>query len=333
MSKQRVKIVSSTDGKEIIETALLKRITEVSTIGHNKPTFVQFGEGDHREGYWKNSSKTSHSFFDKLEYIICQIGRKLGIKMATTYKVYDESGFCGIISQNVLNDNEQMYLASQLKGLIQEPSDRLKNYISECNIIFQEHLVEFVSANGNVWNIPVLDSEEDIEKILEAFPRVIIELEPNKEKQLKIISDYYQMIMLDLITNNVDRSNNNYGIIIDEFRNIRFTPLFDNSTIRIPGIPNNGRRIYGTIVDRDKLLRVLFKSHYEYIKSIAERCCDDREEILTSIRKICNQELSERDANEFLQTITNNILAISILVEQYRNGTIVEPTPENENIK
>jgi hypothetical protein len=323
MNKQKVKIISFKDGVEVTETAILENLAEATTVGHNKPTLVQFSTNEHREGYFKDSSKTSKSFFDKIEYIICQIGKMLEIKMAETYKVYNTDGFCGIISESVFDkEQEHMYMTSQLIDLIKEPSDQFKRYIESYREILQGNVVEFKRNDGSVWKIPVIESEEDIKTVLEAFPRAIVELGQGEEQQAEIISDYYKMIMLDLITNNIDRNNNNYGIIIDQNGNVRFTPLFDNSTIHIPGQPNNGRRINGAMIDRDKLLIVLLKNHYKEIKSITEKCCDNTFEMLEYIRSLYNQELSEDEADYFLRTITDNIFAISGLERKKREGTL-----------
>jgi len=307
--EKKTTIVFYNNGTEFHKEIDLHTFSSQSALtGHNKPLPVLF---DGKYGFFKDSTYTSKSVLDKYEYIICQLGKKLNIKMAETYKVYSENAFNGIISQSVYNiDKESMFLATDIPRLIQNPDEDLITYINSIKQLSANNTQVFHRNNGISWNIPNIDNDDDINTVIELFPTLIKKLETNPTKQNEIIQDYYNMIMLDIITNNVDRNNNNFALVLDEQGSFRFANLFDNSTIHIPGLPDNKRRINGFMVDRDKLLNVLFKNHYNDIADISILCSNNKTELLDYIRKLANQNLKHDEATAFLTPITQNILSV-----------------------
>ncbi|MBR6505009.1 MAG: hypothetical protein IKT41_04815 [Clostridia bacterium] len=308
-SNKKTTIVFYSNATELQKEVNLDTSTiSFRSIGHNKPFPVYF---DGKFGFLKDSTYTSKSVLDKYEYIICQLGKMLGIKMAETYKVYFDNNFAGIISESVLDNNtEKMFLAIDIDTLIQNPDKDLIAYINYIKQLYTTNNQVFHRTNGDTWNIPTIDKDEDINTVIELFPNLIKRLESNPIKQNEIIQDYYNMIMLDIITNNVDRNSNNYGLILDKDNHFRFAGLFDNSTTYIPGLPSTKRRINGFMIDRDKLLTVLFKKHYHDIENITKSCSENKSELIDYIRKLCNQNLEHDEANTFLMPITQNLLTI-----------------------
>ena len=308
-NKAQTNIVFYINGGEVKkEIDLIEATNSDSLIGHNKPIPVYF---DGKFGFFKNSTYTSKSVLDKYEYIICQLGKKLNVKMAETYKVYSGNNFAGIISESIFDPKtEKMYLANNISELIQNPDTELRNYLKTIKKLALDNDRVFHRDNGDVWHIPNIEDDNSIDVVLEAFPNIIGFLEPNLDRQNEIIHDYYNMIMLDIITNNVDRNNNNYGLVLDENNSIRFAHLFDNSTITIPGLPSNKRRVNGFMIDRDKLLKSLFQNHYNDIGDISKFCSENKTELLDYLRTICNSNLELDESNNFLSQTSQNILSI-----------------------
>ena len=58
------------------------------------------------------------------------------------------------------------------------------------------------------------ETEEEINLVVSSFLQVIKALNISEEANRNIRQDYFNMIMLDFIVNNVDRNKNNYGLII-----------------------------------------------------------------------------------------------------------------------
>lgn len=328
---KKVNITFYDNTTETKKDVLLQKVSDNSSlIGHNKPSAVYF---DGKYGFFKNSSHTSKSVLDKYEYIICQLGKKLNIKMAETYKVYSDNNFTGIISESVLDSNdEKMFLAKDIYKLIQNPDTNLINYINSIKQLALNNNRIFKRSNNDIWNIPNIDRDEDIDSVIEVFPTLIKKIEPDLHRQNEIIHDYYNMLMLDIITNNVDRNNNNYSLVLDSNNNFRFAHLFDNSTIHIPGLPDNKRRVNGFMIDRDKLLNALFKNHYNDIEYIAKLCSNNKNELINYTRKLCNDNLEQDEANAFLTPITQNIFSVCNFQKMKENNQLDKNSFLEQNI-
>lgn len=296
--------------------------------GQNATNFVDFVKFDSGKlGFFK---KSSSSLWDLFEYIICQVGKKIGIQMSETYKVYDKNTFKGIISKvSYDSENEKMYSIDELLHTIETPSSCLHSYFDDLKELSRLNRKEFKMPNGKTFFIPIAQTEAEVDKALEAFPILIKELKKDKTQYEPVIMDYYKMLMLDLITNNVDRTTSNFDIIEDNNGKIRFAPLFDNSQILIKGFPNDTCRVANFMIKREILLKILFMKHYQYIEPIVKMCCENKTRLLDYVRSISNSNLSSVDANNFITLITNNILSICNLESQRRNGTLEnEPTLE-----
>lgn len=323
-------IVFYSNGTEVQkEISLIKATNSDSLIGHNKPIPVYF---DGKFGFFKNSTYTSKSVLDKYEYIICQLGKKLNVKMAETYKVYSKNNFSGIISESIFDPKtEKICLANNISELISNPDTELTTYLKTLEKLALNNNRVFHRDNGDVWHIPNIEDDNSIDVVLEAFPYIIRNLEPDLDNQTEIIHDYYNMIMLDIITNNVDRNNNNYCLVLDENNNIRFAHLFDNSTITIPGLPSNKRRVNGFMIDRDKLLKRLFQNRYNNISDFSKLCSENKTELLDYLRKVCNANLEVDEANNFLAQITQNLLAVCSFEQKKEANQLEVDTNKIEN--
>ncbi len=279
-------------------------------IGHNAPINVKFGN---KNGFYKNSARTSSTSLDKFEFIICQIGKMLGVRMAETYQVSLDNNPLGIISENVYNPNETLYMYSEITKFINKDAEEFKALKKE---------LERISENKeNVYKIPVVESPEDINIVLDSFLQVIGSLKISSDDKRNIRQDYFNMIMLDFIVNNVDRNQNNYGLIISEYGEVRFSPLFDNSTIDIPSMPKGYQQINGFLVDKTRLLDNLFKNYYDDIKGITSMCLNNRDSFSNKVFNLCSNELDSNEQEWFLSTFTNNINMVAEK-ELNKNGVL-----------
>ena len=270
-------------------------ILSKSDVGHNAPLNVNFGN---KNGYYKNSTSTSDSSFDKFEFVICQIGKMFNIKMAETYKVFSDNYYLGIISENVCNYNETLYMYSTISKFINKDSEEIKKILA---------YLENLSSKEKDYKIPIVESPEDIQFVIDSFLQAVRLLKIPEEEQRKIRQDYFNMIILDFIVNNVDRAKDNYGLIINEYGEVRFAPLFDNSTIYVPKIPKGYQQINGFFIAKNNLLDCLYKNYYEDIKSITQTCLHNRESLNNKVYDLCSKELDPEEQSWFLGTFNENL--------------------------
>ena len=322
----------NSNGETISAPIKIKTNNEKAGKGHNAPLIVDMNG---IKGYFKNSMDTSTFSYDNFEYIICQLGKKLGISMAETYKVYQNGFNMGIISEGVEKEGDQKYDLSDIMGseeiqhmfgMTPEKIEELKREYKK----IKKKQVKVTSKEGKDYTLSILEDEEDIDRAIRFFPQIIEAFPIPEEQKERIIKQYYEMVMLDLITGNIDRNVNNYGIIRRKDGSIELTPLFDNSTIAIPHIPSNLTIISSYHVDKEKLLKVLFERHYDRIQSLSARLFDEREEIRDFMLKISDKELFPSEKKWLLEeSIFPNLDAINKQEELKRQ----EEKEKNGNIR
>ncbi len=288
-----IKSVNS-NGETISLNVNIKTNHEKAGKGHNAPIIVDINGV---RGYFKNSMDTSTFSYDNFEYIICQLGKKLGISMAETYKVYQNGINMGIISEGVDKEGDQKY---ELMDLLNSPATTQQIFdmnpatIEEMKNIYTKLNPEVVTVTGNEgkeYILRELNDDDSIDKAIEFFPKLVSGFGIPEEQKEKMINQYYDMIMLDLVTGNVDRNTGNYGIIKRENGTVELMPLFDNSTIGIPHIPSNLITINGYFIDKEQLLQVLYERHYDRIQDLSTRLFDEIEEMKDFMNKISDEEL------------------------------------------
>lgn len=291
------------DGEEekTIEEGI--QIVGKAGLGFNAPKVLNFGD---KTGYFKNSRDTSSVFLDSFEYVICELGKKLGVKMAEIYRVYDGLIPLGIISEDIAA-NGKLCMASGLSKLGPTINEDLLNKINYLNEKSKNRMIT-INDKGVPNNIPLLDNEIDIKYAIDLFLDVVKGLNVKESDYQEIRQDYFNMIMLDFLTNNVDRSKNNYGLLVRENK-VSFAPLFDNSTISIPGVPPNVQQINGFYMNKDVLLNSLVKYYPNEIRGFVTKAQSDEFKMFSE--KICRKELTNSEFNCFWnKNFMNNLAKI-----------------------
>lgn len=301
--KKAVTLKRYNDGEEkVLEEDI--DIVGKAGLGFNAPTILNFGD---KVGYFKNSRDTSWVFLDSFEYVICQLGKKLGVKMAETYRVYDGLIPLGIISENIAT-NGNLCMTSVLAKSLSSVNPDLLNKINYLNEKSQNNMIT-INDKGVPNNIPLLDNEVDIKYAIDLFLDVVKGLNVKDGEYQEIRQDYFNMIMLDFLTNNVDRNKNNYGLLMGEDR-VSFAPLFDNSTISIPSVPDNVQQINGFFMNKDVLLNSLVKYYPNEIRSFVTKAQSDEFRMFSE--RICGKELTNNEFNCFWnKNFVNNLAKIN----------------------
>lgn len=259
----------------------------------NAPSKVIF---NNKSGFYKKSSNTTVAL-DKFEYIINILGNKLGVNMANTYLIYDNDRFEGIISENVCKENER---------LIERGSNEFSEILNS-HLGTNEEYIEIINVYRylfETYNDTVINNQEDIEKAIEVFPKIMQLLSCSEQE----INNYYKMLFFDIITGNLDRNNRNFGLIIG--KEIRFSPLFDNSTISIPNASYNNRIVHGFNIDQLDIYNYLMTNHFDAIEEIFNNCKDI--ENINNLITYCSKDLlSEKEYNWLTQRIMPHIKYIA----------------------
>lgn len=295
------------NGKTISSNKIIEFSGKTAGKGYNAPKIVKY---DGIIGYNKNSNNTTQSF-DKFEYIICAFGKKLGVKMAETYKIYIDNNYMGIISEGIDKVGDIKYDASDLIKLRENNPNNFPIDTSGYDKIINEY--KNLSNPNNIKmigdsNYIVLDTTEDIEKAISLFPKIMSLFQISDEQKQKIEQDYFNMLVLDSVIGNVDRVMDNYGVVQRKNGKIEFSPLFDNATITIPDIPQQYAKINSYLIDKSRIMDVLYEKYYDKIKPITSQILEHRDEYYKFIKDISQKELNESEQRWFVEDTFNKNL-------------------------
>ena len=295
------------NGNAIIEDKIIKTDGVKAGKGHNAPLIVSY---DGITGYYKNSTDTSTAAYDHFEYVICGLGKKLGISMAETYKLFQDGKDIGIISESVNKPGDISYDMSSILELRKVNSDHfpidtagISSIVSDyVSLNVPENMETFVDQNGGSISHEyiVLKTPADIEQAIIGFPKLVSLLQVPDEQKENIEQAYYDMLMLDLITGNVDRNRDNYGLTQRSDGRIEFSPLYDNSTIVIPHLPEGLTQVNGYFMNRDRLLECLYEKHYDRISHITTELYENRQEYEEFLHQVCGRDLEKSESGWLL---------------------------------
>lgn len=293
---------------ETIDTTM-EKIEDVR-IGKNNTKKVLFNNGE--VGFYKNSGLTTNEVLDELEYFISIIGPNiLGVDVATTYKVFEnENKAIGIISKSVINDEkEKLLMADSLIGnLLEMKNPELMLIKSRTQCFFEEKTKFFEGNVGEKKSFPVASTEDEIKLIIDAFPTAVDQLNISEIEKKEIKQNYFNMIIFDLLINQADRHFNNYGVIIDKKTcKIRFSTLFDNSTIYMPGVPENYYNLNGVLIDRSQMISCLLSNYGEYVDDTIGSLCEKKYEIIEKTSNVAKRELTGKTNSWFMPIFERNL--------------------------
>ena len=217
----------------------------------------------------------------------------------------------GIISEGIDKLGDIKYDASDLIKLRENNPNNFPIDTSGYDKIINEY--KNLSNPNNIKmigdsNYIVLDTTEDIEKAISLFPKIMSLFQISDEQKQKIEQDYFNMLVLDSVTGNVDRVMDNYGVVQRKNGKIEFSPLFDNATITIPDIPQQYAKINSYLIDKSRIMDVLYEKYYDKIKPITSQILEHRDEYYKFIKDISQKELNESEQRWFVEDTFNKNL-------------------------
>ena len=268
----------------------------VTNVGFNGPKIVDINGV---KGFLKTSENTTGTF-DKFEYLISKLGKCLNVNMADEYLVRDDEKLM-LFSKSVIDSGEELIMSSEiylelLKNGV-KTEDELRTG-KAANDKFNESL----SPAGNDKSYGYLIQDDQIGFVINQFIEKIKPLNlPNYEE---IFTDYIKMCFFDALIGNKDRNDNNFGLIKKSDNSYTFAPLFDSSTISIPGVPDNVCRIGNYCIDSKSLIKYLLITYPDYLNSMLISNVDDIRDFLT---QMSTQILDERQYEWFQTVILNRL--------------------------
>lgn len=316
-----VKVQYYIDENTFKEEETTIEVIENVGVGKNETSKISFLNG--ATGFYKNSSLNTNGMLDDLEFFLSIVGRYiLNVDIADTLKVYDENNnSIGIISKNVAKEKETLMMFSNITDAIAE------NKTPELEMLFNQVIdmrkrtsQTFYHSNGHPEARPVLEEEKDIMLAINMFPMSLDYINIPEEEKEQIKKDYFRMIVFDLLINQADRNNSNYGIIHNnETKETRFSTLFDNSTIHIPGIPENYYNLNGCLIDRKQMISCLLDNYSEYVSDIINPIVNSQESILSRTEKVATGVLTEKEQEWFMPLFRNNLDTMKEITLEKRN--------------
>lgn len=299
----------------------IKVIKDVG-IGKNQTKMIEYGAGE--IGFLKNSSRTTNAILDDLEYFISTLGKHvLGVSVADIYKAYSGEEFVGTISKNVAGDNETLIMLSAIiETLLEEQKPEVIEIANQITNIRNNNIQQFPKKNGTIEERAVLENEEDIKQIIEMFPKALDLISVPSDQRENIKKEYFKMVIFDILTNQVDRNNDNYGIVYDKKNGTtRFSELFDNSTIYIPGLPQTHYCLNGFLIDRKNLIGCLLDNYGKYVDDIVTPLVENRETIIERTRSLSQKTLITSEQEMFMPLFEKNLNDVCELSKEKTTST------------
>ena len=256
-------------------------IEEIGPVGagYNAPIKVR---ANGMLGFKKKSINCST--FDSFEYLISQLGKMLGIKVADTYFFDDGS----IFSRSIYEEGEEFITGGDILKYVTVSEEEIQEIMAEKNKM--DATMELVRVKDQ--DKRIAKTPEEIEYVVNQYIARIDRLDVDNRDE--IVRDYIRMLFLDVLTGNKDRVSGNYGLI-KSGEHYSFAPSFDSSTIGYPGIDDNYVQLNHYLIDRNDLYHYLISNYYDCLRDIFDQ---DRKQIIDKMRSLSNRVFpNEEDKN------------------------------------
>lgn len=246
-------LLSLSSGGELRIAAAAVRETGAVARGINRARIVTC---DGKTGYQKNSGYTDSS--DDPEMVINWVGRFLHINMAQTYRMLAPDGTpAALVSKSVVQTDDSDFIS------MREMRRRAAGIMEQLNHDgwadrYLRLLDQMAYPDVPEAFEPIAQTPEELSDVIEMGYRVIGAFCGSQAAQ--IAADYENMLFLDALTGQVDRTVDNYGFIYQkQTGTYAFAPLFDNATLRKPYTGNHVCMINHFLTDRALAVRCLMQ--------------------------------------------------------------------------
>lgn len=291
----RLSEISRRDDHENVSIASDIEIIEDISVGMNDNKKVRFSNGENTHtGYFKENIIP---VFNDTSIAVNKIGKLLGVKMAETYACEYE-GKKGIISQDVSEGFDQFMMMRQVIKESKLPK-----------IDFSDS----ERARATVYNPNgMVTSTEKITEMFELPLQALETIGVTKDDMQEITKDYVKMICFDYLTNQTDRNDGNYGVLVKDGK-VSFAPLIDcDYILHDPTDIDNDINFTNSVrCDRNILMSIVAKRYPELVQEFSNSVKTNRQEIFRAISESFSPEMQQK----YGSILDNNISELQRIVE------------------
>lgn len=233
-----------------------------SNEGWSQPDIVRLSFNDcNFVGYRKLTSIVGQN--NGIEIVLCQIGTVLGINMADTVCIYSNNNNFDLDA--IVSISAAQFPYEQFK-CFREMRDELFLELQTGGIPFTPWIKrwEKIRKRKKFFEYGTYDVLAYCDKDYSDTVEFAIQVSNLYCKQhsislLNFQYDYLKMLLFDIFCGQADRSPSNYGIVINQYsQTAKLAPLFDNATLNKPYMNADQVGLNHVILDRNKLIRVLY---------------------------------------------------------------------------
>lgn len=247
---------------------------------------------------------------DDVDLAVSQIGKLLGVCVTDIYRVEDAKHNKGILSIDIKNKNiiEHKTLGSIINSHYNKVlmSNSYPNWIKE--------LISLPDSNKE----RVITDEVSLKTLIDLGYTIVFEeyktmSEEEKENYKK---QYFEMLIFDYLTNQLDRNSENFGISITKENKVILSPLYDNGcVVDFENLNEGSTRFMMKICDKTALIYVLFKYYFDDIKDFVFKIIHSKS-TQEKIEEIVNTYLDENDALWYKGVIDLNMKMMKKLYKE-----------------
>ena len=256
--------------------------------------------------YFNTSNKKilSYIVYDEelslnLSLISSEIFNLFNINAPLSYYIYNDEGKKAIINLNNQNDREIFTTSEEIltnlvssikRGIITLPG-YLKKYLNilKNKTVDEEAIISLIEISINV-----MSQKYNLD---------------DKERQ-RLLTNFLELIIVDYITLNTNRNSDTYGFLIDKVKskiNITSTYLKKNS------LSSYFYNLNGLTLEFNRLLEVIFKDYYDYIKALVISIIDNRNVYEKCINLIIDANSSLNYSDDIKEKISSRLDDLLIL--------------------
>lgn len=312
-----------------------------SSRGITTPEYVLLTEnGASRKGFQKKDCNEINE--NDLECVLSRIGNILSVPTAEVIRTYEDSLLQtphSIVSISVAQqDNEQFLSFSDMQ-------DELFWDLSSGAILISPWIQTWISICDRrkrnpegIWEI-YATSREDCEASLR-YPLEIANLWARKHSIELIDLDcaIVKMVLFDILIGQTDRGQGNYGLLVDwNSKTARLAPLFDNATLKKPGMDENLNGLNRLLVNRDLLVECTYNLWQDLFVSLASSFLQQESHVFSMLSH-CKNELSEdtlcflRERISSAMNLLRHLITSAPLVASTHSSALFDDASLNEAI-
>lgn len=274
----------------------------------NKPIHVLVNNSI--KGYLKMKDS---GLIDNVDLALAQMSSLYHVRTTSIYRIEDTLHNKGILSIDILNDSiKENHTIGEIINKNYNQAFLGKKYAS--------WVKELISLPNSDKEHPIFDTFS-IKSLIDLGLKVVYETYPNMSEEEKDMykKEYFQMLIFDFVTNQLDRNSENFGISVTKENKIILTDLYDNGcVVDYDNLDKDSMRFMMKICNRSSFIHTLFQYYFQEIKDIVEEIISDKE-LLVKTNNIVDVYLDEEDAIWYKGVLDLNVKTLRKLYKDHIN--------------